>query len=198
MQPDGQWTLNGEGGLGAARSLLLPPVRLPRDNLAVAVQAFWAAGLDLPDAALGEALAAASAAGRLESCEIDWQGQRRSLLLDVGHNPHAAAFLAESLRQQGSRPRVAVFGLLADKDLQGVLAPLGGLFERWYVAPLPSPRSRSAHELQQALEASGEQGQVAASVAAALALALSETSADTEIVIFGSFFCVADAILWLS
>ena len=198
VQPDGQWQLSGEGGVGAARSLLLPPVRLPRDNLAVAVHAFWAAGLDLPDAALGEALAAASASGRLESREIDWQGQRRRLLLDVGHNPHAAAFLAESLAQQGQRPRVAVFGLLADKDLPGVLAPLAGTFERWYVAPLPSPRSRSAHQLQQAIEATGEQVQSCASIAAALESALSETSTDTEIVIFGSFFCVADAILWLS
>lgn len=195
---DGQWRLTGQGGLGASRALSLPPVRLPRDNLAVALQAFWAAGLDMSDQALGEALASASATGRLESRALDWQGVHRELVLDVGHNPHAAAFLAESLRQQGARRRVAVFGLLADKDLEGVLAPLLDLFDGWYVAPLPSPRSRPAIELQRALERQGATVTTTPSIAAALEQALTDTSANTEIVIFGSFFCVADAILWLS
>jgi len=175
----------------------LPPVTLPRDNLGVALQAFLRAGFSLSQAKVRKALAAATAPGRLEVRQINWRGRLRQVRLDVGHNPHAATFMASALAMEKCE-RVAVFGLLADKDLAGVHAPLKGLFSQWYTAPLDSPRSRPAAELAAYLSEQGEQVQACGSIAKALQCALDESEMDTEIVIFGSFFCVAAAILWLS
>ncbi|SDS14709.1 dihydrofolate synthase / folylpolyglutamate synthase [Halopseudomonas xinjiangensis] len=189
--------LVGLSASGQPKQLALPEVQLPIDNLVLAVQAFWLAGLDLPVAVAEQALRDAFVAGRLERRTISWHGQPRKLLLDVGHNPHAAAFLAHTLRTDPV-PRHAVFGLLADKDLSGIVAELHGVFESWSVAPLPSPRSRPARDLVTHLIATGERAEACDSVAEALQLSLDETPAGTEIVVFGSFFCVAEAILWLS
>lgn len=201
---DFQVALDAEGALlqgcnaaGRLRKLRLPETPLPIGNLVLAMQAFWLAGLDLPEAVAAQALRDAFVAGRLERRTISWHGQPRRLLLDVGHNPHAAAFLSNALKHE-QMPRHAVFGLLADKDLSGVVAELHGLFEGWAVAPLSSPRSRPARDLVTHLIATGERAQACESVAEALQTTLDETPAGTEIVVFGSFFCVADAILWLS
>ncbi|HDZ57154.1 MAG TPA: bifunctional tetrahydrofolate synthase/dihydrofolate synthase [Pseudomonas xinjiangensis] len=192
------WSFHGLSPEGQPRKLTrMPSVRLPRDNLVLAVQAFWAAGLDLSDTLIAQALREAFVPGRLERRSISWRGQPRRLCLDVGHNPHAAAYLASYLR---ARPdtRQAVFGLLGDKDLAGVVDPLCGLFESWAVASLSTPRSRSAEELAVHLIARGERVEAHDSVAAALIDVLDNSPSSTEIVIFGSFFCVSEAILWLS
>ncbi|ERI52214.1 folylpolyglutamate synthase, partial [Pseudomonas sp. EGD-AK9] len=121
----------------------LPLLDLPMENAALALQAY--ALLELPwDAAqIAQALAATRVTGRLDRRTLDWRGKSLTLLLDVGHNPHAAEYLAQRLQ---ARPpighRWAVFGLLADKDLPGVVAPLLDQVAGWAVAPLATPRSR--------------------------------------------------------
>ena len=194
---DGRWELCARRDGNEAR-LLLPPVTLPRDNLSTALQAFWAAGLDMPDERLVMALAGTSVPGRLDPRTLDWRGETRQLLLDVGHNPQAAEYLAGHLAGTGDGNCVAVFGLLSDKDLDGILAPLRGRFASWAVAPLPTPRSRPPAELVAGLERAGEIATGFDSIGAAIAGQLDNTPAGTKIVIFGSFFCVAEAILWLN
>lgn len=193
----GAWCMQGLDAKGLQRRVELPAVSLPRDNLAGALQAFWAAGLDLPDPQLAQALRKAHVPGRLDRRRVLWHGQWRELCLDVGHNPQASGFLASELSRQ-PRPRVAVFGLLADKDMQGVVEPLLGEFSQWLTAPLPSPRSCSAIVLAQVLAGHGAEASACNSVAEAIIALLEQTPIDCEIVIFGSFFCVAEAILWLS
>lgn len=194
---DGCWSMTGLYGSQSRRLSRLPAVRLPRDNLAMAIQALWAADVDLSDTLIAQALREAYIPGRLERRTISWRGSPRKLYLDVGHNPHAASYLAEYLGSR-SGSRQAVFGLLADKDLSGVVSALSGTFESWSTAPLPSPRSRAAEELTEYLIATGERASSFESVAEALQKALDESPASTEIVVFGSFFCVAEAISWLS
>lgn len=171
----------------------LPLLDLPMENAALAIQAF--ALLDLPwDAGLiATALRATRVTGRLDRREITWRGKRLQLMLDVGHNPHAASYLAERLGQ-GEQPveRLAVFSLLADKDLPGVLAPLQSQVSHWYVATLDSPRARPAEELESALLAGGASVENAGTVAAALAQAADKAVDGAQILLFGSFFCVAE------
>lgn len=193
-----RWQIQGLNAQGVTRAVRgLPETSLPKDNLATALQAFWASGLELDDHQIVDALAGISVPGRMQRHTISWRGQPRRLLLDVGHNPHAAAFLAQQLKAVDGE-RLAVFGLLADKDLSGVVAPLAGVFSRWALAPLPSPRTRPVGDLAACLAMLGERSDCHDSVAAALEQSLDSTSASTEIVIFGSFFCVSAAILWLN
>lgn len=194
---EGCWRVFGQGAEQSSRHIDVLPVRLPRDNLCTAVQAFWAAGLDMPDEKIAAALVDAFVPGRLDHRTLRWNGQLRELCLDVGHNPQAAAFLAEHLTGE-TASRHAVFGLLADKDLGGILGQLHGQFDSWAVAPLPSPRSHNAQELARKLSTAGEVATAFASIGEAIAHQLNNTTAETKIVIFGSFFCVSEAILWLN
>ena len=194
------WHWRGQSTAGQALELHdLPLLDLPMENAALALQAF--ACLDLPwqAEALAAALQRTRIAGRLERHVLHWQGRPLQLLLDVGHNPHAAEYLARRLAQRPPRGRrLAVFGLLGDKELDGVIAPLQNLVAHWAVAPLPSPRSRSAEELQAALRERGASVAGWPSVAAALEAVAMQATADDEILVFGSFYCVADALLWLA
>ncbi|MFZ5956200.1 bifunctional tetrahydrofolate synthase/dihydrofolate synthase [Pseudomonas knackmussii] len=189
-------------GRGADRTPLrlhhLSLLDLPMENAALALQVYALLELPWQPERLLAALLRTRVTGRLDSRVANWKGEQRHLLLDVGHNPHAAEYLA---RRLATRPlsgrRLAVFGLLADKDLGGVLEPLLGLVQDWAVAPLPTPRSRPAEELQSALSARGAQVSVHADIAAALEAQCAKATADDEILVFGSFYSVADALGWL-
>ncbi len=176
----------------------LPLLDLPMENAALALQAFVLLGLPWRAPALVAALQQTRVAGRLDRRRLSWQGRTLNLLLDVGHNPHAAQYLAWRLAERPLRgQRLAVFGLLGDKDLPGVVEPLLGVVAQWAVAPLPTPRSRSAEELQAALQARGARANTCSSVAAALDALAAQATADDEILVFGSFYSVAEALHWL-
>ncbi|MCS5808943.1 hypothetical protein LNO89_25270 [Klebsiella pneumoniae subsp. pneumoniae] len=64
------------------------------------------------------------------------------VILDVAHNPHAAAYLAGRLKTLAKTGRVlAVIGMLHDKDIAGTLANLAPEVDAWYCAPLEGPRA---------------------------------------------------------
>ena len=67
------------------------------------------------------------------------------IILDVAHNPHAAAVLAQNLGNMGFFPYTyAVFGAMGDKDIEGVVKQLKGEIDHWNVTALPTPRAASA------------------------------------------------------
>ncbi|MDF2642071.1 MAG: bifunctional tetrahydrofolate synthase/dihydrofolate synthase [Pseudomonas sp.] len=177
----------------------LPLLDLPMPNAALALQAFALLGYPLQAEQVGQALALTRLAGRLDRRIVRWQGKDLNLLLDVGHNPHAALFLAQCLaRRPVTGRRLAVFGLLADKDLEGVVAELASTIDDWAVAPLPTARSRPAEQLQRALQNLGAQVTSYQSVAQALEAQCALATADDEILLFGSFYCVAEALEWVA
>ena len=196
---DGNWSWRGTAADGAQVELRdLPLLDLPMENATLALQAYLLMGLPWDAAQVRQALLATRITGRLDRRLLNWQGKPVELLLDVGHNPHAAEYLA---RRLAARPlkgrRLAVFGLLADKDLDGVVAPLQGLVDDWAVAPLDTPRSRPAAELATALTNLGAAVKSYVSVDAALEGQCAQATADDQILLFGSFFCVAQALEWL-
>ncbi|MFJ2981867.1 MULTISPECIES: bifunctional tetrahydrofolate synthase/dihydrofolate synthase [unclassified Pseudomonas] len=193
------WHWRGTSADGASVELRdLPLLDLPMENATLALQAYLLMGLRWNAGQVRQALLDTRITGRLDRRTVNWQGKRVELLLDVGHNPHAAEYLA---RRLSARPRngrrLAVFGLLADKDLAGVLEPLRGLVDDWAVTPLQSPRSRPAGELADALTNCGAAVKSYASVDAALEGQCAQATADDQILLFGSFFCVAEALEWL-
>jgi folylpolyglutamate synthase/dihydropteroate synthase len=65
------------------------------------------------------------------------------VILDVAHNPHAAAYLAGRLKTLAKTGRVlAVIGMLHDKDIAGTLANLAPEVDAWYCAPLEGRAAR--------------------------------------------------------
>ncbi len=127
---------------------------------------------------------------------------RPAVILDVAHNPHAAATLAQNLDNMGfHRYTFAVFGAMADKDVTGVIEQLGERIDHWYLCDLPLPRAASAGSLAEVLRASGfrESGATGkersircfASPADAYAAARDHAGENDRIAVFGSFLTVA-------
>ncbi|MDH1541343.1 bifunctional tetrahydrofolate synthase/dihydrofolate synthase [Stutzerimonas stutzeri] len=195
----GDWHWRGVDAAGAPLELHgLPLLTLPMENAALALQAYAMLGLPWDPARLARALLQTRVVGRLDSRQVVWNGRRIALLLDVGHNPHAAAFLAQRLEQRPvAGTRLAVFGLLADKDLAGVLDALVPSISDWAVAPLPTPRTQSATQLAQALLERGASVSEYATIEQALEAQCARAESVDEILVFGSFYCVAAALEWL-
>jgi dihydrofolate synthase/folylpolyglutamate synthase len=127
---------------------------------------------------------------------------RPSVILDVAHNPHAAATLAQNLDNMGFHPYTyAVFGAMQDKDIDGVIAQLKDRIDHWCVTDLPLPRAATAAQLKNKLldagivpkdQAGAERTiETFASPAAAFANARSRAGENDRIVVFGSFLTVA-------
>ena len=126
---------------------------------------------------------------------------RPTVILDVAHNPHAAAVLAENLDRMGDaeldfKRTLAVFGMLADKDIAGVVQKLKAHVDMWFVADLPGPRGARADALAAIIATAQPWAEVRrfASPAEALAAARAEAGTDDRITVFGSFLTVADVM----
>ena len=190
-----QWAYGGR----AQRRAALPYPALRGANQLLNAAAVLAAleaiapRLHVAQAAVREGLLKAALAGRFQMLP----GQP-ALILDVAHNPHAAAVLAQNLDSTGYYPVTrAVFGMLADKDIAGVVAKLGARIDHWYLAPLPGPRGTSAEALEVVLLGAGVPASAITlyvDVASALSAAQAASDPADRIVTFGSFLTVAAAM----
>ncbi|MBI3545764.1 MAG: bifunctional tetrahydrofolate synthase/dihydrofolate synthase [Gammaproteobacteria bacterium] len=121
-------------------------------------------------------------------------------VLDVAHNAQAARSLTATLQQQRIAGRThAVIGMLKDKDIQSVVAPLAQVVDRWYVATLNTPRGASAAQVIEALTAAGVQTAIRGfdDVPQAYAAAVQDATEADRIVVFGSFYTVGDILATL-
>jgi len=122
---------------------------------------------------------------------------RPTMILDVAHNPHAAAALVSNLAQMtGYRNTLAVFSMLKDKDVGGVARLLRGHVDHWLVAPLEGARALSAVALEQHLREAGVTTGITAcaNIAEACARAYQMAGDGDRILAFGSFLTVAAAM----
>jgi dihydrofolate synthase/folylpolyglutamate synthase len=77
---------------------------------------------------------------------------RPAVILDVAHNPAAATVLADNLAQMGRSGRtLAVFAMLRDKDIAGVIAAVQSRIDHWFVAGIGAPRGAEAEMIVQIL-----------------------------------------------
>jgi dihydrofolate synthase/folylpolyglutamate synthase len=123
---------------------------------------------------------------------------RPVVVLDVAHNPHAARALATALGTMGfSSQTHGVFGMLADKDIAGVIQSLKARIDDWFVTTLPGARGATAARLRTELLDAG----VAPSAihayddpATAVRAARERSGEADRILVFGSFLTVAAAL----
>ena len=127
---------------------------------------------------------------------------RPAVILDVAHNPHAAATLAQNMDQMGFFPYThAVFGAMSDKDISGILSHLKDKIDHWYFCDLPLPRAAGAELLASALSSEGfvaradggaeRSMQCFGTPAEAYAAARDRAGENDRIIVFGSFLTVA-------
>jgi dihydrofolate synthase/folylpolyglutamate synthase len=191
-----QWSWSGRGRRHNA--LAYPALR-------GANQLLNASGVLAVFEALRERLPITAQAVRSGLATVELQGRfqivpgQPALVLDVAHNPQAAAALAFNLDQMGFYPRThAVFGAMRDKDIAGIVTRLAPLVQRWYLCDLPLPRAATAQELAAIVNAHATQLEAAPSChdtpAAALRAAVAAADPADRIVVFGSFLCVGGVL----
>ncbi|WP_404466115.1 bifunctional tetrahydrofolate synthase/dihydrofolate synthase [Vreelandella aquamarina] len=166
----------------------LPDPGLPIDNAATALQALALTGLALQLNTVRKALRTVTLSGRMQ-----WVGQ---WCLDVGHNPHAAQYVARRLPTppKGGR-QWALIGMLNDKDADGVIQALMPSITDWVCVTLEGERGRSAAELAERITSQG--GHVyycADSPAAGAAKLAKQLAPEDRVLATGSFFTVAELL----
>ncbi len=180
-----------------------PAVDLPLPGLPGAHQLQNAAGVMVVLQQLAEILPVSSPALHRGLRDVVLPGRFQRLpgepavILDVAHNPDATARLAEQLAQQPAGGRtLAVVGMLHDKDARASLASLQAVVDLWFTASLPTLRSQSGDELRQVIETLDATNAVSVceNVAQALASARQAAEPGDRIVLFGSFYTVAQGL----
>lgn len=166
----------------------LPKPALPMQNAATVLQAINLLQARLPVASndLRHALATVSLTGRFQRLV-----KPHPTILDVAHNPQASQYLADKLRQSNVCYR-AVVGMLNTKDISATLSPLLAVIEHWYCAPLANQNSVSAESIVALLD--NRQAITADSIRCAYQLAIADAQKHDIIVVFGSFYSVAEVL----
>ena len=164
-------------------------VTLGADNLATACQALILADVPITQSAI-DAAATLSLMGRCEHRLI----RGVDCWFDVGHNlPAVSRF--RGLLPDCNGQRHLVFGMMQDKPIQAVAEQFGRDRARWYLCAPEMDRAASVAQLACALP-TGAAHQDFETVSAALSCALSAANPDDQVVVFGSFYTVAEA--WLA
>jgi dihydrofolate synthase/folylpolyglutamate synthase len=183
-----------EPPLGAAAE---PPLgargRFQRDNFALAAAAAEAfLERPLESGALRSAAAETVVPGRLEVV-----GQAPLTLHDGAHNPSGATALAASLADVmgARRPRVAVIGVLEDKDAAGMLETLLPHFDRVVFTRPSNPRALSPATLVTLAEKlGGPPAETVPEPRAAVTRARELAGPDGAVLATGSIYLIADLV----
>jgi len=199
----------------ALHALPLPALQgayqLMNASCAVAAVEAMKAVLPVETAAIARAMQQVTLAGRFQTVL-----KSPRLILDVAHNPHAAHALAANLKALRVQPQfkpsgrhaktIAVFAMLADKDVHGVISALKDEIDVWYVASIEHVRGMPAAELAKAIAEIAPDAEVrifeTAAEACRQACIDKETCIDRnendKIVAFGSFFTVSNVMQYLN
>jgi dihydrofolate synthase/folylpolyglutamate synthase len=194
-RPTGEREARGEVETLRRGGLAFPALRGERQlaNAACALAALDTLHRELPVAMkdIRQGLGAVELAGRFQVLP-----GRPAVVLDVAHNPQAARVLATNLGDMSfHRNTWAVFGMFADKDIDGVIDALAERVTHWLPCTLEGRRAASADSLAGHLQRRGLQvAGVFANPAAALAFAQENAGEDDRILAFGSFLTVAAAL----
>ncbi|MEC5387952.1 bifunctional tetrahydrofolate synthase/dihydrofolate synthase [Uliginosibacterium sp. H3] len=123
---------------------------------------------------------------------------RPAVVLDVAHNPQAAAVLSDNLSNMGFFSDTwAVCGMLADKDIAGSLKNIASRVDHWLLCDLPGPRAANSADLAEVVAGiAAELGlkpgiATFADPASAFNAAQAGAKEGDRIVAFGSFLTVA-------
>ena len=118
----------------------------------------------------------------------------KTVILDVAHNPAAVQTLVETLADSPMET-VAIFSALVDKNINDMIELASSHIKHWFLVPLSAERSIQTEALEDKF-GNSQETTVCTSMANAIeqALTLKEIH---RIVIFGSFYTVADASVLL-
>ena len=159
-------------------------------NAALAITALrLLRGRDIPDGAIRAGLEAVYWPGRFELLRKD-----PCFILDGGHNPPAVEATVRSLTDLWpGRKFTFVLGVMADKDVEGIVDRLIPVAERFYCAAPPAPRAMAAERLAELIRGRGGRAEPVESVTAAARRALMDADKNGVICALGSLYILEEA-----
>jgi dihydrofolate synthase / folylpolyglutamate synthase len=149
-----------------------------RRNAGLAVRTARELGID--ETSIERGIANTRWRGRLEHFRV----QDKDIWIDGGHNLHAIEQTAPFFDANVSRPRLLVFGMMSDKDVQPVVDRLFPLFDRVIATEPYLPRSVKAEAFEEAIPIPNPDDAFRAALA----------SSESAIVITGSLYLAGAAI----
>ena len=177
---------------GQRRTLQLATSSVDPVNAAAATMAVEQTGCPVVQRTVTQAARTVRNPGRLEIVEH----RGRTWILDVAHNPDAAAFLAARLRAMfGGRTIRGVVGCLEDKDIAGIVAALRPQVTEFAYAETTSPRGCPGSALRAAAH---DPSAFAGTLDGALDHLVARSGLDRDVILaLGSFDIVARVRNWL-
>jgi dihydrofolate synthase/folylpolyglutamate synthase len=193
------WSWRGQTAV--LSDLQVPALRgaVQLQNAAAVLAVIEALGFDhlLQQESINDAFGGLRLPGRFQvlDCGKRW-------ILDVAHNAASASALSQSI---GALPSsgdpgaaVAVIGMLADKDVTGIIAPLQDRVGLWVAVTVASNRAAKASDLAREIaNVSGKPCLVAADISSALEFAEQHANAQDTVLVTGSFYIIGPALEWL-
>ena len=128
---------------------------------------------------------------------------RPKVIFDVAHNLNAVHALRNSLSDMGGYQKTyAIFAMLNDKDIDGVVQALIPEINTWLITGISSSRGASSDEIVKALENAGV-SKASGSIftfpdpVAAYVFACKQSTKNDRICVFGSFYVVGKVMGYL-
>ena len=149
--------------------------------------------LPLSQSQIREGLANVTVPGRFQVLPGDVP-----LILDVAHNPQAARALAANLSAWPMPGKVyAVTAMMADKEIAEIMAVMASVVNHWSLTSVDLPRAATTEQLATVLAevAPAAEYELCASVDAALGGLEAKIQPNDRVVVFGSFYTVAEVML---
>ena len=161
-----------------------------RINAAVAVEAVRKLLHQFPvsEEMISEGIRKASIKARFEKRYI----ADKTVVLDVAHNPAAVKTLVETL-SDSPMETVAIFSALIDKDIIDMVSLASESIRHWYLVPLSSDRAITSTELKKKFS-NPDSATICNDMNNAIEMSLALRDVE-RVVIFGSFYTIADATL---
>jgi len=160
---------------------------IPMDNVATALAVLSLFEISLDTDKINAVIGQTKVPGRMElfttHCDV---------LLDVGHNPQAADYLASQLSSMNYNKIFAVAGMLIDKDITHALLPLVNYVDTWYLGSLTAHRGATAQQLFDKLSAPKASVNCFDNIIQAFKMASSVAGPNDLILVYGSFYTVAE------
>jgi dihydrofolate synthase / folylpolyglutamate synthase len=173
--------------------------QLPLPSVAAALQMASILKLDFIRLDLFNRVAALRVPGRFQEFTKD----NRHWVMDVAHNPAATAFLAKRLlhwKQENPSAKVhGIVAMMSDKDRLASLANLTSIIDYWHLLDLSFlPRAASIAQMTENLASFGQVPVSASGMDYCVQHVLATSQPHDLILVFGSFYTVAEAMKLMS
>lgn len=168
-------------------------------SAALAVIESLRTNLNVSEIAIRKGVESATIKGRFQTIS-----KQPTIILDVGHNPHATTALARNLVKSDPQSKIyALVGMMSDKDISGSVEPLMKIVDQWHCVDLPSTRAAKGLHIKKVIETHSKTNSLLNTIEThdspltAYQDLINIMDKRDQLIVFGSFVTVAGILKYL-